>query len=167
MYLFFMLCGYIFVVGGSIILNYLYEVFSVNKLTKFLSPDKDTIFNNIGIILIPNFVWALIEIVMIGNNYYFIIGFILNIVVSLCVMYIVIYGYKLFTDAYSNLVRIIAFFISCVFGFAINYFALLSAIDKEGKLSYSLLGLFIIIGFYLIIRKFPPKSYFFRGESDS
>ena len=95
MYSFFMISGYFFVVGASVILQYLFEIFSINIVTKFLSPTEDTIFNKIGIIMIPNILWALIEIVLLGNNYYFILGFLLNIFVSLCLMYVVRYGYTL------------------------------------------------------------------------
>ena len=93
MYSFFMISGYLFVVGLSVILNYLFELFSINKITKFLCPLEDTIFNKIGIIIIPNILWALIEIIILGSNFYFLMGFILNIFVSLCIMYVIKYGY--------------------------------------------------------------------------
>ena len=42
MVLFFMISGYLFVIGLSVILTYLFELFSINKITKFLSPTEDT-----------------------------------------------------------------------------------------------------------------------------
>ena len=37
-----MISGYFFVICSSVILNYLFELFSINKVTKFLSPLEDT-----------------------------------------------------------------------------------------------------------------------------
>ena len=117
MYSFFMISGYFFVVGASVILQYLFEIFSINIVTKFLSPTEDTIFNKIGIIMIPNILWALIEIVLLGNNYYFILGFLLNIFVSLCLMYVVRYGYTLISKYDSNIVNVVSIFFACFFVF--------------------------------------------------
>lgn len=163
MYLFFMISGYLFVVGLSIILNYLFELFSINKVTKFLSPLEDTIFNNIGIVIIPNILWALIELPILGNKLFFIVGFILNIFISLCVMYVIKYGYTLISNNESNIVNVVAIFFSCFFGFSSNYICLLIGVNKEINPIYSVGFMICFIVFYLLIRFFPPKSEFFRG----
>ena len=163
MYLFFMISGYLFVVGLSIILNYLFELFPINKVTKFLSPLEKTIFNNISISVIPNTLWALIEIVILGTNKYFLIGFLLNIFVSLCVMYVIKYGYTLITNKENNIVNIIAIFFSCFFGFVCNYICLLIGTSTEINALYSIIGMLVFIAFYVLIKLFPPKSEFFRG----
>ena len=166
MYLFFIISGYLFVVGASIILNYIYELFPITKITKFLSPLDDTVFNKIGIIIIPNIIWALIEIIILGNNILFILGFILNVFVSLCMMYVIKYGYYLIANTEKNIVNIIAISFSSFFGFFCNYICLLIGVNKtEINIIYSLLALLILIAFYIIIRIFPPNSEFFRGKS--
>ena len=99
MYLFFMISGFLFVVGFSIILNFLYELFPINKLTKFLSPTENSIFNKITISIVPNIIWALIEILILGSNCYFVLGFILNIFINMCVMYVICYGYKIISNS--------------------------------------------------------------------
>lgn len=164
MYSFFMISGYFFVVGASVILQYLFEIFSINIVTKFLSPTEDTIFNKIGIIMIPNILWALIEIVLLGNNYYFILGFLLNIFVSLCLMYVVRYGYTLISKYDSNIVNVVSIFFACFFGFLCNYLCLMIGVNRNINPLYSILGLLIFIIIYVLIRLFPPKSKFFRGK---
>lgn len=165
MYLFFMISGYLFVVGLSLILSYIFEIFSINKLTTFLSPLEKTTFNRISIVIIPNMLWALIEIVILGSNKLFILGFILNLFISMCVMYVIKFGYDLIANRESNIVNIVAIFFSCFFGFFCNYICLLIGVNKVINPLYSIIGILVCIGIYLIIKFFPPKSEFFRGNS--
>ena len=164
MVLFFMISGYLFVIGLSIILNYLFELFSITKITSFLSPTEDTTFNKIGIVIIPNILWSLIEVVLLGNNFYFILGFILNIFVSLCLMYVVKYGYKLISKYDSNITNVVAIIFSCFFGFLCNYLCLMIGVNKEINPWFSVLGIIILITIYVLIRLFPPKTEFFKGK---
>ncbi len=166
MYLFFMTSGFLFVVGFSIVLNYLYEIFSINKFTKFLNPLDDCIFNKISIVIIPNILWSLIEIVILGDNYYFLLGFFLNVFISLCVMYVIKYGYKLIVNRDSNALNIIAILVSCFFGFIINYLCLLIGTNGEIDIIYSIVGVLIFTLFYVLIKFFPPNSEFFRGVNE-
>lgn len=164
MYLFFMISGYLFVVGFSIVLNFLYELFPINRITKFLSPLEETTFNRISIIIIPNFFWALIELVILGSNKFFILGFMLNVFISMCVMYVIKFGYDLIANRESNIVNVVAIIFSCFFGFFCNYICLLIGVNKQINTLYSIIGILLLIGFYFIIRLFPPKSEFFRGN---
>lgn len=164
MYIFFMVAGFIFTIGLSIVLNYLYSIFSINKITKFLHPTDETIFNQISIPIIPIILWSFIELPILGNNNFFLVGLILNIFLTSSIMYIIKYGYKLISPKESNIVSIIAILVSTFFGFIINYLSLL--IGKDGDLLNSIIGLFVITVFYIIIKIFPPKSEFFRGASE-
>lgn len=162
MYLFFMATGFLFVIGLSILLNNLYELFSINKLTNFLSPTENTIFNKIGITIIPNLLWSLIEITLLGTNYFFLLGLILNITISMSVIYVVKYGYNLINKKESNIVNIISIITGTFFGFTVNYLSLLIGVNRETNLITTLIGILIIIVFYILIKIFPPKSNFFK-----
>lgn len=164
MYLFFMISGFLFVIGLSVLFKFIYEIFPVNKITNFLSPTEESIFNNTGIIIIPNILWALIEVSILGNNYYFILGFILNIFISMATIYIIEYGYRLLTNKKSNVVNIIAIIIGSIIGFSIHYLCLLIGISKEIKLYYSVIGILLFTIIYVIIKFFPPKSEFFKKD---
>ena len=164
MYLFFMVSGYLFVVGLSIVFNFLFELFPINKVTKFLSPLEVTTFNRISIIIIPNIFWALIELIILGSNKFFILGFMLNIFISMCVMYVIKYGYDLIANKESNVVNVVAIIFSCFFGFFCNYICLLIGVNKQINALYSVIGILVLIGVYVAIRLFPPKNEFFRGN---
>lgn len=166
MYLFFMITGFLFVIGLSILLNNLYEIFSINKITNFLSPRENTIFNKIGITIIPNILWSLIETTLLGTNYYFLLGLILNITISMSVIYVVKYGYNLINKKESNIVNIISIITGTFFGFTVNYLSLLIGVTKQTNITTTLIGILIIIIFYVLIKIFPPKSNFFRKERE-
>ncbi len=165
MNLFFMISGFLFVSGFSVILNYLFEIFSINKFTKFLNPLNNAIFNDISYAIIPNILWAFIELIILGTNYYFLLGLVLNILVSMGVMYVIRYGYRLFHDNESHIVNIVSIIVSCFFGFTCNYLCLLTGINKNIKLVYSFIGLVVFTIVYLVIKFFPPRNDFFRGTS--
>lgn len=160
MYLFFTLFGLIFVIGLSIVLNYIYSVFSINKVTKFLNPTENTIFNKISISLIPILIWSYIELPMLGDNFYFIIGLILNIFLNCSIVYIIKYGYSMLSEDENEIVNVISIIIATIYGYVINYICLL--IGREGELKSSLIGILVITIFYIVIKIHPPKSDFFK-----
>lgn len=166
MYLFFMISGFLFIIGSSILLNYIYDIFSINKITNFLKPRENTIFNKIGLTIIPNIIWALIEIPIIGKNYYFIIGFLLNIFISSAVIYVIRYGYNLINKNEHNIVIIISILCGTFFGLVVNYLCLLIGKTKNTNIIYSLIEISIFILIYILVKIFPPKSNFFRGNQE-
>lgn len=166
MYLFFMISGLLFVIGLSTLLKFIYEIFPINKITNFLSPTEESIFNNIGIIIIPSILWALIESSLLGNNYYFLLGFILNIFVSMATIYVIEYGYRLIINKNKNnyIINIISIITGSIFGFSVNYLCLLIGISKDIKMYYSVIGILLFIIIYVLIKLFLPKSKVFKKD---
>ena len=166
MYLFFMISGLLFVIGLSTLLKFIYEIFPINKITNFLSPTEESIFNNIGIIIIPSILWALIESSLLGNNYYFLLGFILNIFVSMATIYLIEYGYRLIINKNKNnyIINNISIITGSIFGFSVNYLCLLIGISKDIKMYYSVIGILLFIIIYVLIKLFTPKSKIFKKD---
>lgn len=166
MYLFFMISGFLFVTGLSVLLKFIYEIFPINKITNFLSSTEESVFNNIGKVIIPNILWALIEVSLLGSNYYFLLGFILNIFVSMSTIYVIEYGYRLIINKNknNNLINIISIITGSIFGFSVNYLCLLIGVSKDIKMYYSVIGILLFIIIYIIIKLFPPKSNFFKKD---
>lgn len=160
MYLFFTLFGLLFTIGVTIILNYIYSVFSINKVTKFLNPTENTIFNNISLAIISVLIWAFIELPILGDNRYFVLGLILNIFLNCSITYIIKYGYSMISEKENEIVKIISIIVSTIYGYIINYICLLGG--REGKIINSLGGLLIITIIYIVIKTNPPKSEFFK-----
>lgn len=162
MYLFFMIFGYIFTVLSAIIINQTYNIFPINKLTKFIHPTENTIFNKISTSIIPIILWSFIEIIILGTNKCYILGIVLNIFLNCSISYIIIYGYSLISKEESLVVQIISILVSNFFGYCINYLCLL--IGKDTDMLISIISILILTGIYIIIKIYPPKSEFFRGK---
>lgn len=161
MYLFFAAFGVLFVIGLSIVLNYIYSIFSVNKITKFLNSAEDTIFNKINTSIIPIILWSYIEVIILGTNYYFLLGLILNIFINCAIMYIIKLGYSLISNNENEIVTIVAIISSTIIGFIVNYICLL--VGRQCNQLTSVIGIIIITMFYILIKVHPPKTEFFRG----
>ena len=158
-----MISGFLFVVGASIVLSYLFLLFPINKLTTFLNPTGEAIYNKITITIIPLIIWSLIEFIVLGGNRYFVLGFLLNVFLNLSIMYVIKYGYLLINSKGSSFIDIVAIFISVFFGFLCNYLCLMVAGDKTIHILISLLGMILFIFIFVFIRLNPPKHEFFRG----
>ena len=163
MYLFFMICGYIFVTSASIVLIYLFELFSINAFTKFLNPLEKSTFNNVGISIFPNIIWAVIELIAISTNKMFIVGFLMNVFVTMSLMYVIQNGYEMVTKKESEVVKPISIFISCFFGFICNYMCLLIGVKHEIHSLASILLMIALTSIYILIKLYPPKIEFFKG----
>lgn len=164
MYLFFMIAGFIFTVLSSIIILQTYNIFSITKLTKFIYPTKDTIFNNIGTSIIPILLWGYIEIAILSTNSYFLIGLCLNIFLNCAISYIIIYGYSLISNKENTTIQIVSLIAANFFGYSINYLSLLIG-GSISNLLINIIGILAITVFYIIIKIYPPKSEFFRGKT--
>lgn len=162
MYQFFMISGFIFTVLSSILISQTYNIFPINKVTKFIYPTEKTIFNNIGVSIIPIILWAFIEIIILGTNSYYILGIILNIFLNCALSYIVIYGYSLISSRKTIVLKVISILVANFFGYTINYLCLL--LGRDGNMLINILSIIIFTSFYVVIKIFPPNSEFFRGK---
>lgn len=164
MYMFFCVFGAIFVVIGSAFINYIYEIFPINKITNFLAPiDNKGIWSKISIATLPILIWSCIEIAILGSSNYFIVSVIFNIAIASAIIFIIKYSYSLFSDKENNIINLISIFIGAISGQFIAYLILnVSSISNKFYL-VSIIGLCILIGLHILISLRPPKSTFFRG----
>ena len=166
MYLFFMIGGYLFVTASSVLLLYLFEMFSINAFTKFLKPLEKTTFNYIGISILPNIIWAFIELIAMASNKLFILSFIFNIFITISIMYVIKNGYEMINKKESESLEPISIFISCFLGFICNYMCLLIGINHEINAWASFFMLISLTAIYVILRLYPPKTEFFKGPEE-
>lgn len=162
MILFFMIFGFLFSLGASIVLKFIYNVFSINRITNFLSPTDDTVWERVSISIIPILVWAFIEVPLLGSNDKFLIGILANIFITCSVFYVVYYTYVLIFNRENKFIDVFSIVSSLIFGYIVNYITLLIGGDVD--IIYSLIGLGIFSLFFIFVKVFPPNSYFFRGK---
>lgn len=160
--LFLIVSGLVFTILFSIIIKNIYDVFSINKITEFLNPIEDTVFNRIGISILPIIIWGFVEILALGSFKYFVLGIVLNIIVNCCISYIIIYGHTYITEYESKLFLIVVIIISSITGYAVNYLTLL--IGGIGNFTYSVIGLLLLTVFYILIKLKKPNILIFKKQ---
>lgn len=148
MYLFFTVCGFLFVAISSIIINYIYDIFPINKVTVFLKPLDRASINKFNITLIPILLWSYIELPMLITNKYFVVSVLANSFISCVVMYIIKNSSYLINRKTENVTEGIAIVIATVFGQLIGYLFLLMGADViSSALIQGLLLLAYSVGF--------------------
>lgn len=148
MYLFFTVCGFLFVAISSIIINYIYDIFPINKVTVFLKPLDRSSINQFNITLIPILLWSYIELPMLITNKYFFVSILANSFISCVVMYIIKNSSYLINKKTENVTEGIAIVIATVFGQLISYlFLLMGANEVSSAFIQGLLVLLYSVGF--------------------
>ena len=163
MYNFFTIFGFFFICICSIIMNYIYDLFPINRLTMLLKPTFQSTWAEISATTLPIILWPFIELPVFGSNSNFLLAVVCNLFVSWSVLYVIRYGAKLFKKE-NNIIRISSIIIATCFGQLASYLILVSGEFAKTNILVSLIGLLFIFLLYLIIGLFPPKTMFFQGK---
>lgn len=140
----------------------IYDFYPINKLTEFLKPTEDTIFNRISISILPILVWAILEVPILGYNNLFLVGLALNILINCSINYIIHYGQTLISKEEEKIVPIITIILANIIGFLINYLTLF--IGSFGNIIYSIIGLVLFLILFILIRLLKPNILIFKSQ---
>lgn len=160
MYTFFSVFGFLFIVIASILINYIYNIFSINKVTNYLYPtDGRNILNEINITVLPIIVWGFVELPVLSGNSNFLISTILNIIVSCAIIYEIKFGIYILLKKDNKFIDIVSIITSTFFGQFISFMILKSKpIIEFGKITYviSISGIVILLLIHsFLILKYP------------
>lgn len=160
--LFFTIMGILFTVFSSIVIKDIYDYYPINKVTEFLNPTEETVFNKISISVLPIIVWAIIECPVLGYNNLFLLGLILNITINCSIYYIIYYGRILLSSEEEKTIPIVMIILGNIIGFIINYLTLL--IGVFGNIFNSIIGLALILVLFILIRILKPNILIFKNQ---
>ncbi len=157
MYTFFTIFGFLFISVASILIDYIYTAFSINKFTSFFYPiDGRTVLNEINITVLPIIVWAFVELPILANNPNFLIAIILNIIVSSAIIYEVKYGLLLINKR-QKIIDVFAIISATLLGQTVSYMifkspALINSFDYSYIISIVGIVLLFIIHALITLR---------------
>lgn len=160
--LFFTITGVVFTILSSIIIKNIYDMYPITKVTEFLKPTEETIFNRISTSVFPIIIWGIIETPVLGYNNFFILGLLLNIIINCAITYVIVYGHDLFSHDEGKIMPIFSIIIATLIGFLINYLTLF--IGRYGDLTNSILGMILIIILFVLIRVLKPNVFIFKNQ---
>lgn len=145
MYLFFTIFGIIFVGSASTVLNYLYDIFSINKITQFFKPIEKSTWNEINITVLPTLIWACIALPILGSNTNFLIAILLNIFISCSIIYVVKYSIYLTLNKENSFINLIAIYIAVLVGQFVSFMILKIEPVISLNIWISIVGLIILL----------------------
>jgi len=161
-YTFFTIFGFLFIVIASILINYIYNVFSINKVTNYFYPTNGrNVLNEINITVLPIIVWGFVELPVLSDNSNFILSVILNILVACAIMYEIKYGIYVLLKKENKFVDIISIIVATTFGQLVSYMILKSnPIIDFGNISYiiSIIGIILLLGIHSTLILKTPLS---------
>lgn len=164
MYAFFTIFGFIFISIFATITNYIYEIFSINKLTNFLNQvDSKGIWSKINVTILPILMWSLVGLPILGNNANYIISVIVNIIVSCAIIYEIRYGAILLTNKENEKINLISIYIATFIGQIVGFMILKMKPILSSNYLISICGIILLLIIHTILIIRPPKNNFFKG----
>lgn len=144
------------------LLHFMYEWTNHNKVVSLFAAVNESTWEHIKIALTPIFIWTLYDGAVYGLNPNYFVAKMLSILVIILLIPILFYGYKIFTKKSILAIDIPIFYVaiitSClVFKYIINIKTL-----PFFYIYLSVVLLFIIFGFYMVLTLQPIKNFLFK-----
>ncbi len=154
--------GIIFISLIGTLLHFMYEWTNHNKVVSLFAAVNESTWEHIKIALTPIFIWTLYDGAVYGLNPNYFVAKMVSILVIILLIPILFYGYKIFTKKSILVIDITIFYLaiitSClVFKYIINIKPL-----PFFYIYLSVVLLFIIFGFYMVLTLQPIKNFLFK-----
>ena len=154
--------GIIFISVFGTMLHFLYDISNHNKFVGLFAAVNESTWEHIKIALTATFIWSLFDGFVFGdvNNYFF--SKVVSILVLIIFIPLLFYGFKWIIGKSYLFVDIMIFYITIVIS-QIVFMKLLTFSDVGYIVNYvSLILMFMIFGFYMVLTLMPIKNLFFK-----
>jgi len=143
-------------------LHFLYEISNHNKVVALFAAVNESTWEHIKIALTPIFLYSLYDFYIYGLNPNYMFAKLTSILSCILLIPIIFYTYKYFTKKAILIIDIITFFIViCVSQIIFDLIINLNALPFIYTY-LSLILLFIIFGFYMVLTLRPIKNEIFK-----
>lgn len=143
-------------------LHFLYEISNHNKVVALFAAVNESTWEHIKIALTATFFWSLYDGALYGQNSNYFIAKTISLLVIIILMPLLFYSYTFFTKKAILPIDIICFYIVIICSqLTFNYFINLNPLPFTYKY-FSVIGLFIIFGFYMVLTLMPFKNFLFK-----
>ncbi len=161
----FEILGFLFIGSCALLFHYVDEVFKPNKFTDLFSINNDSVWENLKVIVLPIIFWSFIELPYLKNNDNILIAKLLQIFVSIALLFIIYYSSQVLLKRKTPLLKGIAIYVSALISSLVSYMILSINTIFEVPLLITI-GVFgFIIVVYCLLTTYPPKINFFRDPN--
>ena len=157
-----MIIGIIFICLLGTLLHFLYDLSNHNKIVGLFSAVNESVWEHIKIALTPIFLWSLYDGFVFGANSNYFVAKAISIIVLMVFIPLVFYIYTTILKKHNLVIDVITFYIAIILNQIIfRYILTLNPINYI-FIYLSVIVLFIIFGFYMILTIFPIENDLFK-----
>lgn len=154
--------GFFFISILGTISHFLYEKSDHNKVVGIFSAVNESTWEHIKIALTPAFIYSLVDGYFYGDNPNYFFAKLVGIASIIIIIPLIFYTYTKIVKKNILIVDISTFFIAILLSEMFTYrILLLDPISYSLKYA-SLVLLFVIFGFYLLLTTYPIKNKLFK-----
>lgn len=161
--LFFTLFGAIFICSFVTGTYYIYEAFSMNRITNLLHPLNRGTWCKINHAVLPILIWGTIELPILGTHQNFIISILLSVFLTCATMYIFIIGESILFKKETKIVQLASRYLGVILSQIICYLLFTIPATKEVSIFLSIGTIVLLTIIYVVTVLYPPKTSFFNG----
>lgn len=144
------------------LLHFMYEWTNHNKVVSLFAAVNESTWEHIKIALTPAFIWTLYDGAVYGLNENYFVAKTASILVIILLIPILFYGYKLITKKSILIIDITIFYLAIIFSLlTFKYIANIEPLHFFYRY-ISVVILFIIFGFYMVLTLLPIKNFLFK-----
>lgn len=154
--------GIIFISIIGTLLHFMYEWSGHNKIVSLFAAVNESTWEHIKIALTPTFIWTLYDGAIYGMNKNYFIAKTSSILVIIILIPLLFYAYQLITKKSILVVDIIIFYLAIIIS-NLTFSYIINIEPLHFFYSYiSVVVLFIIFGFYMVLTLLPIKNFLFK-----
>lgn len=156
------LIGYLFISIFGCFFHFLFNWLHCNKYSAYFFATNESTWEHLKLIVIPSFLWILIEVPIIGNNPNFLFSKCISLILSMIILIILFYGYLLIFKNNNAPYNIFIFFLSVAIGqYVGNLILYMNPVNYV--INYvSLIILILIFICFLIFTYTPLYNFLFK-----
>ena len=154
--------GIFFIAIIGTLLHFIYEWSNHNKVVSLFAAVNESTWEHIKIALTPTFIWSLYDGAVYGLNANYFVAKTISVLVIIVLIPLLFYTYQIFTKKAMLPIDIIIFYIAIIVSNLMFYY-IISLDNLHFFYTYiSVVVLFIIFGFYMVLTLLPIENFLFK-----
>ena len=142
--------------------HFLYDLSDHNKFIGLFAAVNESTWEHIKIALTPTLLWSLVDGLIFGTNPNYFLAKTISLIVIILLMPILFYSHKFITKKDYFIFNIATFYIVIICSqLAFKYILKIAPISFILQY-FSIIVLFVIFGFYMILTLLPIKNFIFK-----
>lgn len=143
------------------LLHFTYDWSGHNKIVALFSSVNESTWEHIKMALSATFIVSIFDGILHGSNANYFVGKFCSLIIIILVIPLIFYTYKKIFKKNIVIIDILSFYVAIILSQVIFYkFLDMRAFEYSCRF-ISIVGVFVIFGFYMVLTLFPIKNFIF------